>query len=112
MSRTIHGVEVFGQDVDHQTGCSHWHSDLDIIAIKFKCCSRWYPCFDCHTAIADHEPMVWPAREFDENAVLCGSCGSQLTIHEYLDCESTCPSCEAQFNPGCSNHYHLYFGVP
>lgn len=107
--RVVHGCEVFGIDVDGETRCAHWHSPLDIIAIKFKCCGRWFPCFDCHAEIADHSPSVWPREEFGESAVLCGSCGHQLTINEYLKSNNTCPECNSAFNPGCAKHYHLYF---
>ena len=107
MTRLIHGVEVHGVEVDAETRCRHWHSVLDIIAIKFKCCGKWYPCFDCHSEIAGHEAEIWPASEFSEQAILCGECGHQLAIGEYLD--STCTRCSAAFNPNCSNHYHLYF---
>ncbi|WP_143961093.1 CHY zinc finger protein [Litoribacter populi] len=107
----IGGVNVFGKSVDNQTRCVHWHSELDIIAIKFKCCDKYYPCFSCHEEEADHEHEVWPVGEFDEKAILCGACGHELTIQEYMDSNNTCPKCEASFNPGCSNHYHLYFEV-
>ena len=107
--RLIHGEEVHGVDVDHETRCAHWHSPLDIIAIKFRCCGRWYPCFDCHSESADHAASVWPADKFDEEAILCGACGTKLTIEQYSTCRSVCPACEARFNPGCSRHLHLYF---
>lgn len=109
MRREIHGCEVRGVEVDGETRCAHWHSPLDVIAIKFKCCGKWFPCFDCHAEIADHEPEVWPASEFGERAVLCGSCGHRLSIDEYLSSNSTCTRCAAAFNPGCAKHYHLYF---
>jgi uncharacterized CHY-type Zn-finger protein len=103
------GVRIFGKPVDTQTRCVHWHSALDIIAIKFKCCDKYYPCFSCHEETSDHEAIVWPQNEFDEKAILCGVCGHALTIKEYMSCDNTCPKCTAQFNPGCKNHYHLYF---
>ena len=109
MIRLIHGEEVHGVDVDAETRCAHWHSPLDIIAITFKCCGRWYPCFECHRETADHVPDVWPAAEFDAEAILCGACGRRLTIHEYIAGDSRCPTCDAPFNPGCSKHLHLYF---
>lgn len=108
--RIVHGEQIYGEDVDRQTRCAHYHSELDIIAIKFNCCGKWYPCFECHAAAADHAAQVWPREKFDEPAVLCGSCGYQLTVRQYLDCQSRCPECEAAFNPGCAKHYHLYFG--
>jgi uncharacterized CHY-type Zn-finger protein len=110
MMRLVHGVEVFGADVDAETRCAHWHSDLDVVAIKFKCCAAWYPCSECHAAVADHDAVVWPVAQRDSKAVLCGACGRQLSIGEYLECDSTCPACGAAFNPGCTKHYDLYFG--
>jgi uncharacterized CHY-type Zn-finger protein len=107
----IGGTTVFGKSVDNQTRCVHWHSQLDIIALKFKCCDKYYPCFSCHEEEADHKHQVWPKSEFDEKAILCGACGEELSIKEYMASNNTCPHCEAPFNPGCSNHYHLYFEV-
>ena len=107
--RSIHGVAVHGETVDDETRCAHYGGPTDIIAIRFKCCGRWYPCFECHGAEADHATEVWPAAEFETQAILCGICGHQLTINEYLSCDSTCPRCSANFNPACERHYHLYF---
>jgi len=106
---SINGINVYGKTVDNQTRCQHWHSDLDVIAIKFKCCEKYYPCFSCHQEEADHEPEVWSKAEYDTKAILCGVCGSELTITEYQASGNTCPNCTAAFNPGCSKHYHLYF---
>jgi uncharacterized CHY-type Zn-finger protein len=47
--------------------------------------------------------------DWDQSAVLCGICGKQLTIRQYLECSNQCPGCGAMFNPGCRNHYHFYF---
>jgi uncharacterized CHY-type Zn-finger protein len=107
--RLIHGEKVFGAVVDAETRCAHYHSELDIIAIKFKCCDQWFPCYECHAESAGHAPSVWAKNEFDTAAILCGGCGAQLTVREYLDCESTCPRCRRRFNPGCARHYYLYF---
>lgn len=100
---------VRGVDVGPETRCAHYASDRDVIAIRFPCCDEFYPCFECHEAVTDHEPERWPSERFDEPAVLCGVCGETLTIRTYLDCEHSCPSCDAAFNPGCANHYELYF---
>jgi uncharacterized CHY-type Zn-finger protein len=102
-------VALRGLDVDAETRCHHWNSDVDVIAIKFACCETYYPCFECHEAVTDHEAERWPRERFDEPAVLCGVCGTELAIETYLDCEDTCPSCDASFNPGCRTHHHLYF---
>jgi uncharacterized CHY-type Zn-finger protein/L-amino acid N-acyltransferase YncA len=100
---------VHGVDLDAQTRCAHWHSKLDIIAIKMKCCDTYYACKDCHDALAGHDAVVWPRAEWNEKAVLCGACGAELSVREYLGCGNVCPNCGAGFNPGCRNHYHFYF---
>jgi uncharacterized CHY-type Zn-finger protein len=102
-------TEIYGIDVDPQTRCAHWHSEVDIIAIKFKCCGKWFPCYECHADLSDHTSQVWGIDECDEKAVLCGNCGYFLSIDEYMNCENVCPECEHGFNAGCANHYHLYF---
>jgi uncharacterized CHY-type Zn-finger protein len=100
---------VCGVDLDAQTRCTHYHSQRDIIAIKMRCCGIYYACKDCHDALADHTSQVWPQREWEQAAVLCGSCGVELSVNQYLACRNQCPDCHAQFNPGCRNHYHFYF---
>ena len=104
-------MEVNGLNVDSNTRCEHYHSEIDIIALKFKCCEKWFPCFECHTALSTHPPQVWPLSEYETKAILCGNCRHQLTIEEYINCQSVCPKCSHQFNPKCSNHYHLYFEI-
>jgi uncharacterized CHY-type Zn-finger protein len=102
---------VFGLELDPQTRCAHWHSALDVIAIKMACCGRYYACRDCHDALERHTAGVWPESEWDKPAVLCGVCGAELSVHGYLACDSRCPACGAGFNPGCAKHKHLYFAV-
>ena len=105
MSRpAVHGVAL-----DPQTRCAHWNSELDIIAIKMACCGTYYACRRCHDDLAEHPAAVWAVETWDEPAILCGACGTQLSIRAYLDCGSRCPACGAGFNPGCHTHRHLYF---
>jgi uncharacterized CHY-type Zn-finger protein len=111
MSNTKAIPKVKGKKVDDHTRCVHYHSLLDVIAIKFKCCGEYYPCYNCHEEEAMHEAEVWKKNEFDTKAILCGVCKNEMTIREYLDSRNLCPYCDASFNPGCSNHYHLYFEV-
>ena len=106
-----HGVSVRGA-VDLETRCRHWRGQRDIIAIRFCCCDGWYPCYECHAALADHPASVWPVSALDKRAVLCGACGAQLTIAQYVESGAACLECAAAFNPGCKNHYHLYFELP
>ena len=108
--RYVHGVPVSGVDVDPETRCAHYRGDRDVVALRFGCCETYFPCFRCHDAVADHEREPWPRARFDEPAVLCGVCGTELTAEAYLDLdEHECPRCGAAFNPGCVDHAHLYF---
>lgn len=75
------------------------------------CCGEYYACRDCHDALADHPAQVWPAAQWDRPAILCGVCGTELSILAYLACDNRCPACAAAFNPGCAKHKHLYFAV-
>jgi uncharacterized CHY-type Zn-finger protein len=105
-------VDVRGVNLDPQTRCEHYHSALDIVAIKMKCCGVYYACKDCHAALAGHEIDVWPRSEWTQKAILCGYCRTELTINDYIGTGHRCPACKAEFNPGCRKHYQLYFGVP
>jgi len=109
--QSVAGVTVTGVDVDAETRCAHYHGERDIIAVKFKCCGQWFPCHVCHAELGGHAAEAWPKEEFNTPAVLCGACGRQLTVREYLDCGSVCPNCRRQFNPGCARHCDLYFEV-
>ncbi|PFG03282.1 CHY zinc finger protein [Bacillus sp. es.036] len=102
-------IIVKGKTVDNKTRCEHYHSERDIVAIKFYCCDTYYPCFLCHQETADHHVTVWPKEKYDKKAILCGNCRSELTIQEYLTAHSMCPYCHASYNEGCKLHYHLYF---
>jgi uncharacterized CHY-type Zn-finger protein len=104
------GIVVHGPVVDDQTRCVHWASPLDVIAIRFACCGRYYPCHACHAESEDHPSVPWPRGSFDEKAVLCGVCRTELTIERYLGVDA-CPACGAGFNPGCALHHPLYFAV-
>lgn len=101
---------VLGRTVDDQTRCVHYHSPLDIVAIRFKCCGKWYPCYKCHDECERHAVVRWEEREFGTRAVLCGVCGRTLAIRDYLGAPS-CPHCGSPFNAGCRKHYGIYFAV-
>lgn len=105
----VHGTPVYGVGVDLETRCAHYHGPTDVIAIRFPCCDRFYPCHACHEAVADHDPVRWPATDADAPAVLCGGCGTVLSIRQYLASSHACAECGSAFNPGCARHHHLYF---
>jgi uncharacterized CHY-type Zn-finger protein len=112
----VYGTAVFGVEVGAETRCAHYDGETDVIAIRFPCCDRFYPCHACHDAVAGHPAEQWPVDAFDTPAVLCGACGHVLTIGAYLQTHTSsdaehpaCPACGAAFNPGCHRHRHLYF---
>ena len=105
----VHTMKIRGKTIDQETRCIHYHTPKDVIAIKFKCCQQYYPCYQCHEEEVHHPSEVWSAGEFDTKAILCGVCKTELTIREYMASNNTCPHCKSLFNPNCSRHYHLYF---
>ena len=108
MKREIHEQPVRGVEVGPETRCAHYDSERDVVVLRFACCEAFYPCFQCHDAVADHETERLSV-ETEETAVLCGVCGAGLTPREFVDGEHRCPDCGAAFNPGCGDHYDLYF---
>lgn len=100
--------DVYGKPVDDQTRCKHYRTPVDVIAIRFHCCDRYYPCHLCHEETADHAATQWPADQRSARAILCGVCATELTIAQYVDATS-CPACSAPFNERCHVHEHLYF---
>ena len=100
---------VNGIGLDAHTRCTHYSKPVDVIAIKMKCCDTYYACKNCHEELAEHAIAVWPRSEWDQRAILCGTCGMELAIRQYLECSDECPACGAMFNPDCRNHYHFYF---
>ncbi|MFD6815073.1 CHY zinc finger protein [Enteractinococcus coprophilus] len=103
--------KVYGPLVDDQTRCKHYATVLDIVALRFGCCERYYPCYKCHDETADHRRQPWPNDRAGEPAVLCGVCKRELLIAQYIY-QDHCPFCRSSFNPGCSAHYDLYFEQP
>lgn len=95
--------------IDSEKRCKHYHSKKDRVAIKFACCKDFFPCYLCHREHGCGKEEVWPIEDFSEQAILCGSCDNKLTIKQYLEDGTSCPTCDAAFNPACSIHEHLYF---
>ncbi|WP_067730749.1 CHY zinc finger protein [Oceanobacillus damuensis] len=106
---SVHGIQVKGA-IDSETRCKHYHQENDRIAIKFYCCGEYFPCFKCHAEEGcGSKDVVWPQSKFSEAAILCGACGKELTIEQYLNSSFKCPVCQEAFNPGCRFHHDLYF---
>jgi uncharacterized CHY-type Zn-finger protein len=112
-------VQIHGQVIDAQTRCIHWKSKRDVVALQFYCCRKFYPCSTCHDEEVDsecgrHEVKRWPRDYWGQEAILCGSCKCLMSIWTYIglyesDGETRCPSCSAEFNPGCRGHLGIYF---
>ena len=107
--RYLCSMQIHGKPTDTFTRCQHYHSPLDIIAIKFKCCNNYYACIHCHEETAEHNVVLWPKEEWHTKAIICGACKTEMSINEYFNCEYKCPNCSSAFNPKCSNHNHFYF---
>ena len=58
-----------GAVVDDQTRCVHYASELDVVAIRFRCCDTYYPCHACHAEAVDHPAERWPADELAATAL-------------------------------------------
>jgi uncharacterized CHY-type Zn-finger protein len=54
------------------------------------------------------DDMTRCVHDRDQEAVLCGACGTELAITSYL-ATTECPSCRSPFNERCRLHTHLYF---
>lgn len=107
----IGSVLVHGVAVDAVTGCAHYRSAVDVVAIRFFCCRKWYSCLHCHRQHADHMIRPWPATAASERAILCGRCGTQIAIACYRATDR-CPQCSAAFNTACRVHHAVYFEGP
>lgn len=101
-------MHVYGSVIDNETRCTHYHTEKDIIAIKFACCNRYYPCYKCHQEATNHAMKRWPKERFDTYAILCGVCHTEIAIENYMN-SSQCPICHVRFNDRCELHYPIYF---
>src|SRR5690625_8025706 len=86
----IKGHILKGTVLDSETRCSHYHTELDRIAIKFYCCQTYFPCYLCHKESGCGETKVWPYDKLDKKAILYGACGEELTSKSYQNMEHKC----------------------
>ncbi|EGW30027.1 uncharacterized protein SPAPADRAFT_144251 [Spathaspora passalidarum NRRL Y-27907] len=101
-----------GQLVDKHSRCIHYHTTIDIIALKYKCCQTYYPCFQCHQELTNHKVEKYNLTDLESiKVVLCGECYNELLFDEYKNNQMKCVYCHHEFNPGCSLHYDLYFDI-
>ncbi len=98
-------IPIYGEDLDECGRCRHYHTDLDVVALKCAQCGKYYACYHCHDEMEDHPFKATDGSE--PYPVLCGSCRHLLTYKEYS--EGRCPYCGHPFNPRCSRHHDIYF---
>lgn len=96
-------MRIRGIDVDAQSRCAHWHSDVDVVANTCGACHELWACALCHDELADHR---FAPVDRHLPSVMCGACGRMMTHAEY---GASCPSCGHPFNPGCKLHEDTYF---
>ncbi|KAH3900132.1 Hot13p SCDLUD_003100 [Saccharomycodes ludwigii] len=101
---------ISGKLVDEKSRCIHWHGDLDIIALKFKCCpNTYYSCYTCHQELCNHKVEKYNRLDNKVNLIICGNCRKEFTFQEYVTSDYKCLNCKQKFNPGCKLHYDMYF---
>lgn len=98
-------IKIYGLKLDGAGRCQHYHTDRDVVALKCAVCQRYYACYQCHDALADH--TFAPVATNDLAPVLCGVCRRTLTYQQYQ--LGHCPYCGHAFNPGCQLHHDIYF---
>ncbi|MCD2159115.1 CHY zinc finger protein [Fructobacillus sp. M1-13] len=98
-------IKIFGQDIGPTGTCRHYHSDVDVVALRCEKCQQYFACYQCHDAMRKH--AFQPAARQVGRPVLCGVCHKTLTYAEYK--ETACPYCGAAFNPNCVLHQDRYF---
>ena len=101
------GKKIYGQLVDIEGRCVHYHSPLDIVGNLCATCQQIWACHLCHQEATDHPFGTVPVTA-SYAAVLCGVCGCGMTPATY-GAVHACPLCSSPFNPGCRLHWDLYF---
>ncbi|KHD44664.1 CHY zinc finger protein [Streptococcus hongkongensis] len=98
-------MTIYGLQLDNAGRCQHYHTELDIVALKCQVCQKYYACYKCHDNLEDHLFHANPSSE--KFPVVCGNCRTYLSAEIYA--KGFCPSCLSQFNPNCQLHKSIYF---
>ena len=89
--------KIYGLLVDNERRCQHYHTELDIVALKCFDCLKYYACYQCHDSLEEHSFRAYPCHLKHE-----------MVIEEYQEAIA-CPNCHSAFNLACSKHYDIYF---
>lgn len=98
---------IRGQLVDSCGRCGHYSSPLDVVANLCLTCGDYWACYKCHLESGLGHEFGRVPRDSAVLAVQCGVCGHRMTYEGYS--AGACPSCGAEFNPGCALHGDIYF---
>lgn len=100
--------QIYGELLDHESRCRHYHTVLDIVALKCWSCRRYYACYQCHDQFECHDFTPYPRTRKEDKVVICGVCHKEMSIASYEEA-SACPRCGSAFNPACHKHKEIYF---
>lgn len=99
--------KVYGIGLDAEGRCEHYHTELDVVALRCGKCRKYYACYKCHDQLEDHAFVPADAGQDADTPVLCCSCNSKLTYIQYQ--QGKCAFCGHDFNPKCALHHDIYF---
>ena len=101
--------KIYGLLVDNQSRCQHYHTELDIVALKCFDCLKYYACYQCHDRLGGtHSFRAYPCHLKQDKVLICGVYQHEMVIDEYQEA-IVCPNCHSAFNLACSKHYDIYF---
>lgn len=100
--------KIYGLLVDNEIRCQHYHTELDIVALKCFDCLKYYACYQCHDNLEEHCFRAYPCHLKQDKVLICGVCQHEMVIEEYQEAIA-CSNCHSVFNPACSKHYDIYF---
>lgn len=98
-------MTILGIQLDVAGRCQHYHSELDIVALKCDLCQHYYACYQCHDILENHPFQAISIK--DSKPILCGNCKTFLSFSKYK--LGHCPHCVHPFNPNCQKHHIIYF---
>ena len=100
--------KIYGLLVDNESRCQHYHTELDIVALKCFGCLKYYACYQCHDSLEEHIAFELILVISSRTRSLCGVYQHEMVIDEYQEA-IVCPNCHSAFNLACSKHYDIYF---
>lgn len=69
--------KIYGLTLDSAGRCQHYHTKVDIVALKCAKCQQYYACYQCHDKLVGHHFI--PVKTDGPAPALCGVCRNTLT---------------------------------